>query len=144
PIDTGLEFRLEVKVESIPLYVYKAVEEFQASVAHTVREALRQGLYGWQVTDCAVTLTHSGYSSPGTTAKDFRLLTPLVLMSALRQAGTIVCEPVHRFRLELPIASLGPLSPVLARLRAVLQTQEPRGSSCVLEGRIPAARVHEL
>ena len=33
---------------------------------------------------------------------------------------------------------------MLARLRAVLQTQEPRGSSCVLEGRIPAARVHEL
>ena len=30
----------------------------------TVRETLRQGLYGWQVTDCLVTMTHSGYSAP--------------------------------------------------------------------------------
>ena len=34
--------------------------------------------------------------------------------------------------------------PVLARLRAVPQTPAMRGSSCVLEGEIPAARVHEL
>ena len=144
PLETGVEFRLEVKVESIPLYVYKAVEEFRAAVAHTVREALGQGLYGWQVTDCVVTLTQSGYSPPGTTAKDFRLLTPLVLMSALKQAGTIVCEPFHHFHLELPVARLGPLLAALARLRAVPQRQELRGSSCVLEGQIPAARVHEL
>jgi ribosomal protection tetracycline resistance protein len=32
----------------------------------------------------------------------------------------------------------------LARLLAVPQTQEVRGSSCVLEGEIPAARVHGL
>ncbi len=34
--------------------------------------------------------------------------------------------------------------PALARLRAVPQTQEARGSSYTLEGEIPAARVHEL
>jgi ribosomal protection tetracycline resistance protein len=34
--------------------------------------------------------------------------------------------------------------PALARLRAVPQTQEVRGSPCTLEGEIPAARVHEL
>ncbi|MBA2715010.1 MAG: GTP-binding protein, partial [Rubrobacteraceae bacterium] len=33
---------------------------------------------------------------------------------------------------------------VLARLRAFVQTQEMRGSSYVLEGEVPAARVHEL
>ena len=34
--------------------------------------------------------------------------------------------------------------PALARLRAVPQTQEVRGSSCTLEGEIQAARVREL
>jgi ribosomal protection tetracycline resistance protein len=33
---------------------------------------------------------------------------------------------------------------VLARLRAAPQTQEARGGSYVLEGEIPAARVHQL
>ena len=72
----------------------KAVEE-------TARETLRQGLHGWQVLDCLVTMTHSGYTPPppygwskwSSSAGDFRSLTPLVLMTALRQARTIVCEP---------------------------------------------------
>jgi ribosomal protection tetracycline resistance protein len=86
----------------------------------------------------------SGYRAPGSTAADFRKLTPLVLMSALKQAGTIVCEPMHRFHLEIPADTFGATVPALARLRAVAQTQEMRGSSYVLDGEIPAARVHEL
>jgi ribosomal protection tetracycline resistance protein len=144
PIDTGVEFRLDVKVESMPLFVYRAVEEFRKAIEDTVRETLRQGLYGWQVTDCIVTMTQSGYTSPASTPKDFRLLTPLVLMEALKQAGTTVCEPMHRFRLEMPADSFGRVMSVLAQLRAVPQASAPRGSSCLLEGDIPAARVHEL
>ncbi|MDQ3855065.1 MAG: TetM/TetW/TetO/TetS family tetracycline resistance ribosomal protection protein [Chloroflexota bacterium] len=144
PVDTGVEFRLEVEVGTIPMFVYKAVEEFQRALEDTVRKTLQQGLYGWQVTDCLVTLTHSGYSSPGSSTRDFRLLTPLVLMSALRQAGTTVCEPIHRFRLEIPADTLGATVAALARVDAVAHTSAMRGQSCVLEGSIPAARVHEL
>jgi len=137
PINTGVVFRLEVELGSIPLSFHKAVED-------TVKATLQQGIYGWQVTDCAVTLTQSGYSSVSSTAGDFRHLTPLVLMSALKQAGTIVCEPMHRFHLEIPADTFGQIVPVLAQLRAVPQTSVVRGSSCLLEGAIPAARVHEL
>ena len=90
PVGSGVEFRLEVELGSMPLAFFRAVED-------TVRETLRQGLCGWQVLDCAVTMTHSGYWSPTSTAGDFRLLTPLVLMTALTEAGTVVCEPIHRF-----------------------------------------------
>ena len=144
PVGSGVEFRLEVELGSIPLFVYKSVEEFRKATEDTVRETLRQGIYGWEVTDCAVTMTHSGYTSPGSTARDFRLLTPLVLMSALRQAGMLVCEPIHRFHLEIPADTFGATVSTLARLRAIPQTQEARGPSYVLEGEIPAARVHEL
>jgi ribosomal protection tetracycline resistance protein len=78
------------------------------------------------------------------TAGDFRNLTPLVLMSALRQSGTRVSQPMHRFHLDLPANALGSVLPVLARLRATPQETTMRGSSCLLEGEIPAARVHEL
>jgi ribosomal protection tetracycline resistance protein len=144
PINTGVTFQMDVKVETVPLFVYKSVEEFQATIEETVRETLRQGLYGWQVTDCIVTLTQSGYVSPGSTAKDFRLLTPLVLMSALQQAGTVVCEPMHRFQLEIPADTFGRLLPIIAQLHGVPYTPVIDGSSCVLEGEIPVARVHEL
>jgi ribosomal protection tetracycline resistance protein len=148
-VGSGVEFRLEVELGSMPLAFFRAVED-------TVRETLQQGLFGWEVSDCTVTMTHSGYyprqshahqgfnKSMSSTGADFRGLTPLVLMSALEQAGTIVYEPIHRFRLDIPTDTLGPVLPALARLRAVPQTPTVRGSSCTLEGDIPAARVHDL
>ncbi|WP_031521737.1 elongation factor G [Streptomyces sp. NRRL F-5123] len=150
PPGSGVAFRREVELGSLPHAFFAAVEE-------TVHATLAQGLYGWQVADCTVTVTHSGYSarqshahavfdkSMSSTSGDFRNLTPLVLAAALRQAGTRVHEPVHRFRLDLPADALGAVLPALAKLRAL-----PRGPGAagpgrhVLEGAIPAAAVHAL
>lgn len=149
PPGSGVTFGLEVELGAMPYAFFKAVED-------TVRETLGQGLHGWQVTDCAVTMTHSGYSprqshahqgfdkSMSSTGHDFRGLTPLVLTEALRRAGTQVYEPMHRFRVEAPADTLGALLPVLAALRAVPRTTDTRGARCVLEGVVPAARVHGL
>jgi ribosomal protection tetracycline resistance protein len=118
-----------------------------------VTAALRQGLHGWQVTDAMVSLVRSGYSVPdGPPAtrgplsgpQDFRKLTPLVVMAALRAAGTVACEPVHHFRLECPAGALAVVLPALARLHAVPGVSATRGPVVTLEGDIPAARVHEL
>ncbi|WP_158893684.1 elongation factor G [Amycolatopsis anabasis] len=149
PIGSGVAFRLGIELGSLPLAFVKAIEE-------TVHETLRQGIHGWQVADCVVTCTHSGYwarqSHSGgvfdkrmsSTAGDFRNLTPLVLMSALRQAGTRVYEPMHRFRLDIPADTFGSVNAALVRLQAVPRTSAPRDSAYLLEGEIPAARVHEL
>ena len=126
------------------------------AVEISLREVLRQGLHGWEVTDCVVAMTHSGYAarqshshatfdkSMSSTARDFRQLTPLVAMAALKQAGTTVCEPMHRFALELPPDTLGATAAALAALRAVPLRTDRRGAATVLEGEIPAACVHAL
>ncbi|MFE9655026.1 GTP-binding protein [Micromonospora sp. NPDC006431] len=149
PLDSGVEFRLGIELGSMPLAFLKAIEE-------TVRETLRQGLHGWQVIDCVVTLTHGGYwarqshshgvfdKSMSSTAGDFRNLTPLVLMAALSRAGTRVHEPVHRFRLDLPADLFGAVLPVLSGLDAVPRTATPHGSGYLVEGEVPAGRVHAL
>ncbi|MFG2502382.1 GTP-binding protein [Streptomyces sp. NPDC048441] len=149
PPGSGVEFRLGIELGSMPYAFFRAVEE-------TVRETLLQGVHGWEVDDCVVTMTHSGYwprqshahgtfdKSMSSTAGDFRQLTPLVLLGALRRAGTEVHEPLHHFRLSVPDDVFGALLPALSRLRAVPHTQTARGSSYVVEGEIPAARVHEL
>jgi ribosomal protection tetracycline resistance protein len=149
PVGTGVRYRLEVELGSLPLAFHKAVEE-------TVERTLLQGIHGWQVTDCVVTMTHSDYwarqshahgtfdKSMSSTAGDFRNLTPLVLMRALQQAGTRVYEPMHRFHLEIPADAFGPVLPVLAEHRAVPGSPSVRGPICLLEGEIPAARVHRL
>jgi ribosomal protection tetracycline resistance protein len=146
---SGVEFLIEVELGSMPLAFFRATED-------TVRETLRQGIYGWEIPDCTVAMTHSGYlgkhslghqrfsKTMSSTGEDYRKLAPLVLVNALRQAGTAVCEPIHRFRLDAPAETLGPLLAVLARLRGVPRTRVTRGASLTLEGDVPAARVHEL
>ena len=141
---TGVVFVLAVEATAVPLYVYKTVDEFRKALEKTVRTTLDEGLFGWTVTDCIVTLTEVGYASPLTTAKDFRLLTPLVLMSAVERAGTEVCEPIHRFRLEAPSVAVGAVLGALARLQGVPREQTVRGDTCTIEGSIPAAVVHQL
>jgi ribosomal protection tetracycline resistance protein len=143
-VGSGIRFRLDVDVKSVPLYVYKTLEDFRDAMEDNVVTTLRQGLRGWQVTDCVVTMTQSGYLSPGSKSRDFRKLTPLVLMNALKKAGTVVCEPIHRFHLEFPDDTLGAILSVLSRLHAVPDAPAIRGSSGTVEGEIPAVRMHEL
>lgn len=78
------------------------------------------------------------------TGADFRGLVPLVLMSALKQAGTVVREPYHRFSLEVPAELLGSIMPVLAELHATPQETSTLGTSCIIHGILPAAQVHIL
>jgi ribosomal protection tetracycline resistance protein len=149
PPGTGIAFRLEVELGSMPPAFFKAVEE-------TLPAALSRGNHGWRVPDCVVTMTHSGYyarqshshasfdKSMSSTAGDFRELTRIVMARALRAAGTIVHEPVHRFRLEAPADALGPLLPLVGRLGGVPEPPVLEGSACVVEGEIPAAQVHVL
>ncbi|MEN3306168.1 MAG: ribosomal protection tetracycline resistance protein [Micromonosporaceae bacterium] len=143
-VDSGVDFRLDVAVESIPLFVYKQVPYFRAAIQDALRDTFQQGLHGWQVTDCRVVMTHAGYTSPETTAGDFRKLVPLVAMAALRQAGTVVCEPIHRFQLDGPADTLGAVLGAVARLGGAMDTQQVRGPSVALTGFIAAARVHDL
>jgi ribosomal protection tetracycline resistance protein len=149
PPGSGLSFRLAIELGALPLSFLRAVED-------TVHATLRQGLRGWQVTDATVTLTHSGYyprqshahahfdKAMSSTGADFRGLTPLVLMSALQQAGTQVYEPVQRFRLEIPADLLGQVLPALSRLSAVPEVPEILGPACVIEGEIRTARLRAL
>jgi ribosomal protection tetracycline resistance protein len=149
PPGSGWTFELGVELGSMPIAFFRAVQE-------TLPVALRQGLHGWPVTDLAVTMTRSGYwprqsrmhgtfdKSMSSTAGDFRYLTPLVLMEALRRAGTTVCEPVHAFRLEVPADTLPAVLTALARTGAVPLGSTTQGRVSVVDGEVPAARVHDV
>jgi ribosomal protection tetracycline resistance protein len=141
---SGLAVGLDVGVRSVPMYVYKTVGNFAAMMTQYVTDALREGLSGWRVTDCAVTVNQSGYVSPSTTAAHYRKLTPLVLMAALQQAGTVVCEPVVVVSLEIPADAAGAVLAATARLGGVGQAPSRHGDLAVLETVLSAARAQDL
>ena len=141
---SGLSVQLDVGVRSVPMYVYKTVGNFAAMMTQYVTQALREGLFGWQVTDCAVTVNQCGYVSPATTAAHYRKLTPLVLMAALRQAGTVVCEPMVVVILEIPADAAGAVLAAASRLGGAAQPPSRHGDLTVLEIVLPAARAQDL
>jgi len=149
PVGAGVRFDLAVERGAMPAAFFTAVEE-------AVRRTLPCGPHGWVVPDCVVTMTHSHYlprqshahatfeKAMSSTAADFRHLTPLVLMTALTRAGTVVCEPLHRYVLEGPRDTQGALLALLAGADAVPLGTGYDGDVVVLSGEVPAAAVHAL
>ncbi|WP_019421067.1 tetracycline resistance ribosomal protection protein [Paenibacillus sp. OSY-SE] len=129
---SGVTYRLGVELGSLPLAFHKAIED-------TVCATLAQGLYGWEVTDIVVTLTHSGYCSPVTVAGDFRKLTPLVLMEALSQAGTDVYEPINEFELSVPEHAISKAMHKLSGLKAIFREPLHHKDTFLLTGTLPVA-----
>jgi ribosomal protection tetracycline resistance protein len=128
--------RYERQLGSLPLAFYRAIEE-------TVYETLAQGVNGWEVTDCVVTLTLVGMV-PESTASDFRNLTPLVLMRALLAAGAEVCEPVEELDLEIPEDTFGAVCGALMNARATIRNAFPDGSSHRIIAEIPTAELRAV
>jgi len=153
PATTGFAFRLDVDHQSVPLYVYRNIDEFASAMEQYVRVTLQEGLYGWAVNDCLVTMTSSNYSiadgpparrGPLSTAADFRKLTPLVLMQALHLAGTYVCEPMSHARIDALVTSTGSVLGMLAQQGAAVHAQSIRGEDISIEAELPAAGVQAL
>ncbi|MEY2452547.1 MAG: ribosomal protection tetracycline resistance protein [Acidimicrobiaceae bacterium] len=152
---SGVQFRLDVDPRTMPLYIYKTRDRFVEVMTQYVTSTLQEGLFGWQVTDCVVTMTDCDYyigdgptkpvsPTPRTTAADFRKLTPLVLRAALARARTVVCEPILRVNVEVPSDAVGLVQAAWARLGGVVGTPTPRGHLVVIDGVLPAARTQDL
>jgi ribosomal protection tetracycline resistance protein len=151
PAGSGVVFPLDVDQRRIPLYIYKSLEKFTDAMSQYIRSTLREGLFGWQVTDCLVTMVECGYyvgdgptkpvsSTPRTTAAHFRKLTPLVLMAALERARTMVCEPIMRVSIEIPTDALNAVVAAVTRLDGVVEPPAMRGELTVFETSLPAAQ----
>ncbi|HDR7793921.1 TPA: TetM/TetW/TetO/TetS family tetracycline resistance ribosomal protection protein [Bacillus luti] len=136
-LNSGITYKLGVELGSLPLAFHKAIED-------TVFQTLKQGLYGWEVTDIIVTLTHTGYASPVTTASDFRNLTPLVLMDALKQAETYVYEPVNEFELTVPEHAIRTAMYKLAAIPATFAEPIFNNDSYQLTGSLPVAKTENF
>jgi ribosomal protection tetracycline resistance protein len=149
PIGHGVEFSAGIEPGRLPPAFIAATEE-------GVRSALRQGRYGWPVTDCRVTMTSSQYwprqsrphqkfdKSVSSVAADFRHLAPVVVTAALCQAGTRVCQPVDRFELDLPQYAQSSVTALLGRLGVVMLDASLAGGYARLAGTLPAAQVPQV
>jgi ribosomal protection tetracycline resistance protein len=163
PEGSGVSFRLDVEPADVPLYIFKTATRFADTMAHHVRATLEEGIFGWRVPDCAVTMIQTGYyvgDGPGkrsspvqlpypvsggkTTAADFRKLTPIVVMRALRAARSVVCEPVAHLALEVPEDTAGGVGQVLGRLNIRVRGAHRGDGIARIQAIAPLAAVRDV
>ncbi|MET8153681.1 GTP-binding protein [Actinoplanes sp. NPDC049668] len=137
PPGSGLRYVREVQWGAVPPAFHRATEE-------AVRRTAEQGLHGWEILDCTVTVIRTGYRAPTSSAADFRGLAPVVFLRALRTAGTVTCEPCAAFELEVPADTLSAVLGLLSGLGADVTGSDMSGAAWTVTGRLPVRLVPEL
>ncbi|HEY7042087.1 MAG TPA: translation factor GTPase family protein [Nocardioidaceae bacterium] len=137
PVGCGVDYRLGIERGWL-------LPSFHVAVEEGVFLGLQDGLFGWQVVDCRVTLVDGRFCAPTPSAGEFRRLTTSLLRKALERAGTTVCEPYSEFDLEFPSHVASTVLGALAAGRASdLQPQVGRERGQVT-GVLPTASVPGL
>ena len=126
------------------MHVYSTVDGFREAMLRYLEEPLANGPHGWQVTDLRVTITEVDFIPPGPQAGHVRHTAELVVADAIRRAGTIVCEPVDRFRLETPADALSGTLGLLGRHRAIPGTPLIKEALAEITGTIPTAELDQV
>lgn len=129
----------------------KILYRYQNHIATCLPDALKQGVYNWEVTDLKVTLVDGGSHHIHTHPLDFFLCTPLALIDGLQNTGTGLMEPINRIRVVAPEEFAGRIigdmvamrgqydSPVIADGRITLEAEVPVAESLDYSVRLAAA-----
>ncbi len=121
----------------------KAKQGFFDAAEEGGRSVLEQGLHGWPVIDWDVEVTDLIFLVSSVPA-DYRRLAMLVMADAIRDAGTVVCEPEHEVTIVTPSEALGAVLHVLSNHRGMVVETDADGDRAVVRGLVPAAEVDAL
>ncbi len=140
-----VRFRLEpaelgsgVTYESL-VGVNDVLLKYQKEVERTISRALEQGMKGWEVTDVKITLAEGEHHNIHSKAGDFVIVTPMAMMDGLKNAGSVLLEPIMKFIIEAPEESLGGITSDIILMRGSFDQPMIENNQMRLEGFLPAA-----
>lgn len=129
---SGLTFSSQVADE-------KMFKRYQHHVETSVADSLKQGLYGWEVTDLHVTLVDGEHHIEHTHPLDFFVATPMAVINGLENCGTTLLEPMVLLRITAAEDLLGKVIGDLIAMRGTFGDPVIRKGQFTLEARVPAA-----
>lgn len=158
PLSTGVGYvemttpyygTLKIKVEPLPRgsgFIYESAfttdfifPRFQNEVEQTIPLVLKEGVMGWEVTDVKITLIGGRSIQLATKPSDFRAITPIAVMDALKTAGSILLEPIQEYELNISRDEAGIVIKDLISMRASMEEQSVDGERFIIKGIIPIA-----
>ena len=132
PAGSGVEFKSEVDGGTLAW-------RYQNHVEQALPDALKQGLFGWEVIDARFTLTDGNSHHFHTHPLDFFIATPMAVMDALENAGTTLLEPTVKVTLSADEELLGRVVGDILAMRGSFNTPEISDRTFTLEAILPVA-----
>ena len=117
----------------------RLLPRYQEHVRKTVPEALKQGLFGWEVTDLKVTLVDGEHHVYHTHPMDFFVATPMAIMDGLVNCGTTLLEPLLKLRVSAPEEACGRILQDIADMRGSFENPVIARSSFTVEAEVPVS-----
>lgn len=114
---------------------------YRHHIEKSVYETLKQGIYGWEVTDLKIRLIDGEHHIMHTHPMDFFLATPIALLRALDNAGTTLLEPLLYMEMQadesLSSRIIGEIimmrgtfeNPIMQKGKVTIQAQVPVSTS---------------
>lgn len=129
---SGVHYESKVSVNKIH-------QKYQNEVERTIKEALKQGIKGWEVTDIKITLIdgedHEIHSRPG----DFVIATPMGIMNGLQNTGTSLLEPLIAFKISATEDLLGAITSDIIQMRGSFESPEVENGKFIVCGILPVS-----
>ncbi|MCL2512999.1 MAG: TetM/TetW/TetO/TetS family tetracycline resistance ribosomal protection protein [Oscillospiraceae bacterium] len=132
PTGGGYIFESAVKGGQIP---YK----YQAHIKTALPGAMKQGLYGWEVTDVKITLSGGGWHFIHTHPMDFFLATPVAFMNGMVNCGSRLLEPFLRIKIAAPEELSGKIMGDIINMRGEFDSPVISGGTAEIEAGVPLA-----
>jgi small GTP-binding protein len=129
---SGVSYRSLLSVNDVQ-------QKYQNEVERTIGAALKQGIKGWEVTDIRITLIEGEDHPVHSRAGDFAVATPMGIMNGLVNTGTILLEPVIRYKIDAPEELLGIITSDITQMRGNFDSPVIGSGRFTLTGELPLA-----
>ena len=132
PRGSGVSFSSVVPVRDI-------MAGYQRQVEQALPLALGQGRLGWPVTDVKITLIGGNHHLIHTHPLDFIVATPMGIQDGLRNAGSVLLEPILEVRFVLPAGQVGRVMSDVRQMRGEVLESAAGEDTAALTALIPVA-----
>ena len=112
---------------------------YQNHIRTSVFQNLKQGIYGWEVTDAKITLIDGEHHTVHTHPLDFFVATPVALLDGLTKCGSTLLEPVMTLRLSAGEDLLGRVIGDILSMRGKFDSPVISNGVFTLEAEVPAS-----
>ncbi len=110
-------------------------KKYQRQTERLVKHYIKQGLYGWELTDAKITLVNGRFNSTGSNPMHFNVIVPLALIRALKKCKTKILEPMVDFFIQIPNEYLNLIYKELASINAIFKIQKENLKTTTLKGK---------